>query len=182
MRSARMKYRGLLQLTMCRCLLILWVAVVAACSKPGDSTDNTIDYWTCAMHPSVHAKAPGKCPICGMDLVVVMEPIELQQRIGVTYTEVESRRMRFDIRAVGTLEADQGQVFECAARVNGFIEGLQVTSPGERVTAGQPLMTVDSQDLRAPQQDFINLLAAQSGGTAPPVAVAERRGQRYFRA
>jgi Cu(I)/Ag(I) efflux system membrane fusion protein len=144
------------------------------------------------MHPSVHAKAPGKCPICGMDLVVVMEPkrglsdsatngqsrvrefsipIELQQRIGVTYTEVESRRMRFDIRAVGTLEADQGQVFECAARVNGFIEGLQVTSPGERVTAGQPLMTVDSQDLRAPQQDFINLLAAQSGGTAPPASM-----------
>ena len=25
------------------------------------------------MHPSVHAEAPGKCPICGMDLVPVMK-------------------------------------------------------------------------------------------------------------
>ena len=25
--------------------------------------------YTCPMHPSVHAEAPGNCPICGMDLV-----------------------------------------------------------------------------------------------------------------
>ncbi|MBI4550660.1 MAG: efflux RND transporter periplasmic adaptor subunit [Candidatus Latescibacteria bacterium] len=29
------------------------------------------DYWTCTMHPSVRMKEPGKCPICGMDLVPV---------------------------------------------------------------------------------------------------------------
>ncbi len=28
-----------------------------------------IEYWTCAMHPSVKMKEPGKCPICGMELV-----------------------------------------------------------------------------------------------------------------
>ena len=75
--------------------------------------------------------------------------------------------------AVGTLEVDQGQIFECVARVNGYIEGLQVTSPGERVTAGQPLMTIDSQDLRAPQQELINLLKAQAGGTAPPASMQQ---------
>jgi YHS domain-containing protein len=26
-------------------------------------------YWTCPMHPEVHQSSPGKCPICGMDLV-----------------------------------------------------------------------------------------------------------------
>jgi Cu(I)/Ag(I) efflux system membrane fusion protein len=36
--------------------------------KPPD-----VDYYTCTMHPSVHAEAPGKCPICGMDLVPVMK-------------------------------------------------------------------------------------------------------------
>jgi len=30
-----------------------------------------IDYWTCAMHPSVRMTEPGQCPICGMDLVPV---------------------------------------------------------------------------------------------------------------
>jgi Cu(I)/Ag(I) efflux system membrane fusion protein len=199
-----MKYWALVRLTVCGRWLILWVAALAACSKPGDRADNSIDYWTCGMHPSVHAKDPGKCPICGMDLVPVMKPkqgvydfanmdqsrrrefsipIERQQRVGVTYAEVESRRIRFAIRGVGTLEVDQGHIFECVARVNGYIEGLQVTSPGERVSAGQPLLTIDSQDLRAPQQELINLLKAQAGGTAPPVSMqqlinlAERRLQ-----
>lgn len=32
-----------------------------------------IKYWTCTMHTSVRAAGPGKCPICGMDLVPVRE-------------------------------------------------------------------------------------------------------------
>ncbi len=28
-----------------------------------------IDYYTCSMHPFIHQDHPGKCPICGMDLV-----------------------------------------------------------------------------------------------------------------
>ncbi len=27
------------------------------------------DYWTCVMHPEIHADKPGQCPKCGMDLV-----------------------------------------------------------------------------------------------------------------
>jgi Cu(I)/Ag(I) efflux system membrane fusion protein len=45
-----------------------------ACSKPNQSAKPAdVDYYTCTMHPSVHAEAPGKCPICGMDLVQVMK-------------------------------------------------------------------------------------------------------------
>src|SRR5204862_1781290 len=48
---------------------------VASCWKPeaGESKDSNVDYWTCTMHPSVHAAKPGKCPICSMDLVPVMK-------------------------------------------------------------------------------------------------------------
>src|SRR5258707_14137237 len=46
----------------------------AACSKTvaPSGKDSNIDYWTCTMQPSVHAKDPGKCPIWSMDLVPVM--------------------------------------------------------------------------------------------------------------
>src|SRR5437899_4311958 len=45
-----------------------------SCSKEGATgKPNNVDYWTCTMHPSVHAKDPGKCPICSMDLVPVMK-------------------------------------------------------------------------------------------------------------
>jgi hypothetical protein len=28
-------------------------------------------YYTCSMHPEVRSDKPGKCPICGMDLIKV---------------------------------------------------------------------------------------------------------------
>jgi multidrug efflux pump subunit AcrA (membrane-fusion protein) len=196
--------------------LVLIVVCLAACSKPANhSVAVDVDYWTCGMHPSVRSKSPGKCPICGMQLVAVASgktdasgspnsnqqvagsvtprqlsgrkelfneedgvlpsdargftvPIQRQQQIGVTYAEVRRRDVRIDIRSVGTLEVDQGQIFEYVARVDGFIEELQVASPGERVTVGQPLMTIYTPDLRAPEQELINLLKAQANGSAPP--------------
>jgi len=56
-------------------LFVLTVLFISpACSKPNQSTKpSDVDYYTCTMHPSVHAEAPGKCPICGMDLVPVMK-------------------------------------------------------------------------------------------------------------
>src|SRR5205085_12301053 len=55
-------------------LTLLAFLVVASCSKQNGSPANSkIDYWTCTMHPSVHSKDPGKCPICSMDLVPVMK-------------------------------------------------------------------------------------------------------------
>jgi len=35
------------------------------------SAAKEIAYYTCSMHPQVHKDKPGKCPICGMDLVPV---------------------------------------------------------------------------------------------------------------
>src|SRR5712691_2117116 len=55
-------------------LAIVAFALVTACSKTATLTKPPdVDYYTCTMHPSVHAEAPGKCPICGMDLVPVMK-------------------------------------------------------------------------------------------------------------
>lgn len=192
----------------------------AGCSKAPQGTTTAaaknVDYWTCTMHPSVHSKTPGKCPICSMDLVPVMKkgggqptsaekvvagnakaetqsmpgmqmggnkgpaasdsamqskpseftvPVERQQQIGVTYTEVKKRPMRYHIRSVGMLEADQTKMFEYVARVDGYIEQLKVASPGELVGAGQPLMTIYSPDLRATEQELINLLNQQPNNT-----------------
>jgi Cu(I)/Ag(I) efflux system membrane fusion protein len=64
-------HNTILRLTIAALLLVS----VAACSKRGGmgSKDSNLDYWTCGMHPSVHSKDPGKCPICSMDLVPVMK-------------------------------------------------------------------------------------------------------------
>ncbi|MEP6937631.1 MAG: efflux RND transporter periplasmic adaptor subunit [Chthoniobacterales bacterium] len=56
-------------------IILLLVAMIPACSKHGAAggKNSDIDYWTCTMHPSVHSKDPGKCPICSMTLVPVMK-------------------------------------------------------------------------------------------------------------
>lgn len=55
-------------------LLTFALLGAASCSKQSDGSANgNVDYWTCTMHPSVHAAKPGKCPICGMELVPVMK-------------------------------------------------------------------------------------------------------------
>jgi len=41
--------------------------------RPVLTAEGEIDYWTCAMHPSVKMKEPGNCPICGMELIPVMK-------------------------------------------------------------------------------------------------------------
>ena len=54
--------------------LLVVLLISAACSKSNQAAKPAdVDYYTCTMHPSVHAEAPGKCPICGMDLVPVMK-------------------------------------------------------------------------------------------------------------
>jgi len=56
---------------------LLVIVAIGACNKPAGNTgaDSNIDYYTCTMHPSVHSKTPGKCPICSMDLVPVYKKV-----------------------------------------------------------------------------------------------------------
>jgi membrane fusion protein, copper/silver efflux system len=200
-------------------LLILILVGLGACSKPANPLGRAnVDYWTCAIHPSVRSHTPGKCPICGMDLIPVMSrtrepsssmvnrhlsgehpatgqrkdgekksaedhnvdnskprqffvPIQRQQQFGVTYMEARRRHMRLRIRSVGALDVDQAQIFECVAHVDGYIDELQVASPGERVTVGQPLMTIKTPEIRSSEQELLSLLRVRESGNVPPADV-----------
>jgi hypothetical protein len=56
--------------------------------KPAGAVEQKAEsYWTCPMHPEVKEKGPGKCPICGMQLV------EKKVRQGET-TAMEKPQMK----------------------------------------------------------------------------------------
>jgi len=184
---------------------------IASCSKgPVQKKASNIDYWTCTMHPSVHSKDPGKCPICLMDLVVVLKkggevkpslaqeqqvkgggemkgmtgmqgmsgmqgmkegqmkadekpsefvvPVERQQQIGVTYEKVERKPLRHTIRAVGLTVPDKTRNWQFVSRVDGYIQKLHVTAPGELVEKDAPLLSIYSPDLLTSEREFIELL------------------------
>jgi Cu(I)/Ag(I) efflux system membrane fusion protein len=165
--------------------LVLAAAVVltVACSKtttPAKPPD--VDHYTCTMHPSVRSDTPGKCPICGMDLVPVKKgstgpadaspsakntpsanrefvvPVERQQQIGVTYARVARKPLQKEIRAVGTVEVDLQKHWAFVARVDGYVQQLFVPSAGEIVEKDQPLLSIYSPDLLTTEREFVMLL------------------------
>lgn len=133
------------------------------------------DHYTCSMHPSVHQSGPGKCPICGMELIpvskeqvragVVTIPAARQQLIGVRTSEVRSAKMVRSLRAIGRLTYDESKLTDVSLKVRGWIVKLFVTNTGERVRRGQTLFTLYSPELYAAQQDF--LLAGQGQPALP---------------
>jgi len=194
---------------------LLTLVGLASCSKGSNaSKDNNIDYWTCTMHPAVHSKDPGKCPICSMDLVPVMKqsatpasssenaphhdhaamlagkptgggemqgmpgmpgmkggaeskgpqtsefvvPVERQQQIGVTYAKVERKPLEHTIRSVGLIVPDRSRNWQFVSRVDGYVQKLNVTSPGQVVDKDAPLLSIYGPDLLTSEREFVELL------------------------
>ena len=81
--------------------------------------------------------------------------VNLIPQIGVTYASAERRPIQLSIRSIGVLEPDQAKIFEYVARVDGYIQDLKVTSPGEPVNAGEPLVTIYSPDRVVSSANFL---------------------------
>ena len=63
-------------------LLILGIFIGWLFFHPSYKTEEKHDHstevaqstiWTCAMHPQIRMEQPGKCPICGMDLIQLVK-------------------------------------------------------------------------------------------------------------
>ncbi len=85
-------------------------------------------------------------------------PIERQQQIGVTYATVERKPLSHTIRAVGSVEADSQKRWAFVARVDGYVQQLFVTSPGQLVEKDAPLISIYSPDLLTTEREFVMLL------------------------
>src|SRR5205085_7415910 len=85
-------------------------------------------------------------------------PVERQQQIGVTYATVERKPLRHTIRSVGMVVPDKGRNWQFVSRVDGYVQKLEVKSPGEIVEKDAPLLLVYSPDLLTSEREFVELL------------------------
>src|SRR6266436_7001093 len=85
-------------------------------------------------------------------------PVERQQQIGVTYAAVERKPLRHTIRSVGMVVPDKGRNWQFVSRVDGYVQKLDVKSPGEIVGKDAPLLSIYSPDLLTSEREFVELL------------------------
>lgn len=132
--------------------------------------------WTCSMHPQIRQPNPGKCPICGMDLIPVSSagdedsgPRELKlsetarKLAGIQTAPVERKYVSAEVRMSGKVEYDETRLAYISARVPGRIDRMYVDFTGTSVRKGDHLVFLYSPELVSAQQELLQ--AAQTAAT-----------------
>lgn len=142
--------------------------------------------WTCAMHPQIRLNHPGKCPICGMELIPVTEggdakvdsdavhfTKEAVELANVATSIVSHQRPSKEVRLYGKVQADERLLQNQVAHIGGRVEKLFVNFTGEPVHKGQLLAMIYSPELVTAQQELIE--AAKSKQSQPDIYEASKQ-------
>lgn len=126
--------------------------------------------YVCPMHPHVQQPEPGQCPICGMHLVprsvepepesaapaaAVTVPAALQQSLGIRMVKPVRETVRPSVRVPARVLADADRQVRVTARVEGWVEHLQVRAVGQRIVAGAVIAEVYAPELVETQQELL---------------------------
>lgn len=138
-------------------LLIGWLI------KPGHEhepdSNQTIEQsgnqiWTCSMDPQVRQPEPGKCPICGMDLIPLEDgsadgdPLEVKMsQNAMALANIQTAVVSYgspakEVRLNGKVQPDERLKFSQVTHLDGRVEQLAVNFTGEPVRKGQKIASI----------------------------------------
>jgi len=164
-----------------------WILPADGRPEGGGSQSAVAAEYTCPMHPQIRQDAPGKCPICGMDLV----PMDLSEQSGdrspeserrlsmsreaVALAEIETSPVRREIavkstHAIGYLAHDTTRRRVVSTDIGGRLDELRADYAGQHLEKGAILARLYSPELLAVQQEF---LAGAYAGKGPAPVDAE---------
>jgi len=147
--------------------------------KQKSAVETKKQMWTCAMHPQIRLDHPGKCPICGMELILLQNAEakidsnavhfskEAMELANVSTSIVSYQKPLKEVRLYGKVQADERLLQNQVAHIGGRIEKLFVNFTGEPVHKGQLLAMIYSPDLITAQQELIE--SAKSKQTQPEI-------------
>jgi len=163
---------------------LLPAAPAPAGGKPVGVSDSeeAAQLWYCAMDPQFVRSAPGKCGICGMDLVPMPQELTPGARIletspaakalmDIETSPVERRFVEVQVRLVGKVDYDETRLSDIAAWVSGRLERLFVDYTGLRVNKGDHMVELYSPELLAGQEELLQAIQAVKDLERSDVAV-----------
>ena len=147
--------------------------------------------WTCSMHPQIRAEEPGKCPICGMDLIPLEsanvtgnpEAVEMSE-YAMKLANIQTRTVgegaaEGQLRLNGKVTVDERIAYTQSTHVPGRIERLLVNFTGEEVRKGQALAVVYSPELITAQEELLQAYAIRN--SQPELFEAAKQKLRNWR-
>lgn len=135
-------------------------------------TDSDL-YYTCSMHPQIMQDGPGKCPICGMDLIPVKrKKTNNEDAIMLSDQQIQLGNIHVDTIGKGiigdetvltaTLNIDETKTATVSARIPGRIERLYFKNEGDYVSKGSKLYDLYSEELNTAKQEYLFALERQA--------------------
>ncbi|KHK03946.1 efflux RND transporter periplasmic adaptor subunit [Desulfovibrio sp. TomC] len=171
----------LLVLLAALCLL----AIAAACSQSpetgkgpeasksgaGESTEGKLVLYACPMNDIPPLPAPGKCPVCGMELTPVimgdsepgavsrnhLDPAQMQLA-DIRTAPVESRYVTATVQLYGQVEYDDAFINEIIAPTNGIVDRVYIRRVGEYIRVEQKLFDFYSAELYDLETQLLDLV------------------------
>lgn len=132
-----------------------------------------IKFWTCSMHPQIHVPGPGKCPLCGMDLIPVKESggeedgprrlklSETAKKLAeIATVPVERKFVTHVVDMVGKVDYDETRLAHITSWVPGRLDRMFVDYTGVPVKKGDHMVEIYSPELISAQEEY--LLAVRS--------------------
>jgi membrane fusion protein, copper/silver efflux system len=178
-------------------ILIGWL-VFRGGGTSGDTQDTAHAHadsetvWTCSMHPQIRQPEPGKCPLCGMDLIpagrsgsggsqnrfvfeMTPEAVALSNVRTVRVRRVDASN---ELRLTGKIQANEERQGVIASNFSGRVEQLFVSFTGQEVRRGERLATIYSPELITAQQELLE--AARTKDINPVLYQAVREKLRLW--
>lgn len=101
------------------------------------------------------------------------------RRLGLEIEPAREEDVAHAVRAAATVVPDESRIVHIHARVTGWIEQVHVQT-GEHVRAGQPVLSVFSQELHAAQREYLAIRAQRAGALPNAVLPSSRERLRVL--
>lgn len=168
-----------------------WLIFGGERSSTHDHTSEAATEYTCSMHPQIRQQGPGKCPLCGMDLIPVssaggssnpfvheMTP-EAMALANIQTTKVKSVSATNELTLTGKVKVNEQQLSVVTAKFPGRIEKLFVNFEGQEVRKGEKLATLYSPELVTAQRELLE--AKKMANISPQLYEAAKEKLRLWK-
>ncbi|MDA3862995.1 MAG: efflux RND transporter periplasmic adaptor subunit [Deltaproteobacteria bacterium] len=145
------------------------------------NTQTKSTVWTCSMHPQIRKNKPGKCPICGMDLIKVESKqtdnqsdwkLEMGERArnlaDLQVEKVKKIKLGNSLAVTGEVKYNRENIKTISAWTAGRIEKLWVRFEGQELKRYQLLLALYSPQLYSTQLEYLKIaqLSSKTKGMA----------------